>query len=43
MNKDFNSVKMMREIRNKLSEKYRDGRKEELELLLIRKKYGLGK
>jgi len=41
MTKQFDCVKMMREIRNKLSERYKDPAIEEKELNLVRKKYGL--
>ncbi len=37
--KKFDSVKMMREIRNKLSEKYNDSQLEERDLKKVRKKY----
>ena len=43
MNKDFDAVKMMREIRHRLSERYQDSGTEEQELLQVRKKYGLVK
>ena len=41
MTKQFDCVKMMRDIRNRLSERYKDPAVEEKELNLIRKKYGL--
>ena len=40
-NKKFDSVKMMREIRDRLSKRYADPAIEEQELELIRKKYGM--
>jgi len=40
--KKFDAVKMMREIRDKLSEQYSDNPKlEEIDLQKIRKKYGI--
>lgn len=41
MKKEFDSVKMMREIREKLSRIYKDAETEEKELAAIRKKYGI--
>jgi len=41
LRKDYDSVKMMREIRDKLSERFRDSATEEQELQRIREKYGL--
>lgn len=41
-NKKFDAVKMMREIRDKMSRKYiRNFQSEERDLEIIRKKYGL--
>ncbi len=41
-NKDFDAVRMMRDIRNKLTEEYSlDPKKEEHDLKKIRKKYGI--
>ena len=40
-NKEIDSVKMMREIRDKLSALYLDPRIEEKDLEKIRKKYGI--
>ena len=43
-NKKFDSVKMMRDIRDKLSKKYNNNPKaEQNDLKLIRNKYKLGK
>lgn len=42
MTKSFDAVQMMREIRDRLSERYADPRVEEEELQMIRKKYGFG-
>ena len=39
--KDFDCVKMMRDIRDKLSQAYNDSDAEDKELALRRKKYGI--
>ena len=39
--KKFDSVKMMREIRDKLNASYNDPKNEERELRRIRKKFGI--
>ncbi len=41
MEKEFDCVKLMREIREKLSELYKNPDIEKEELLRIRKKYGI--
>ena len=41
MNKDFDSVALMRKIRDELSIKYSDPEVEELELKRVREKYGI--
>lgn len=41
MEKEFDSVKMMRQIREKLSRLYKDPEIEAKELASIRKKYGI--
>ena len=40
-NKKFDSVKMMREIRDKLNSDFKDSKTEEKELRKIRKKFGI--
>ena len=39
--KEFDCVKLMREIREKLSELYRDFNREKQDLEIIRRKYGI--
>ena len=41
MNKDFDSVALMRKIRDELSHKYQDPEVEERELEEIRKRYAI--
>ncbi len=41
--KEFDSVKLMRDIRDRLSERYNDPQNEEIDLQAIRKKFGLAR